>query len=135
MSDRRRTRRGRPSARIVARFITGETWEGDLISFDPQTSRLKIRIGSEARELDGRYLKAIFFLRLPGEPPIPESRLKPAGMKVRVAFADGEEITGYSYGLRPLDPGFYLFPVNLKDRNERIYVFKNNAIGIRTEIK
>ena len=123
------------SDRVVARFLTGKTLEGNLILFDPADGILKLRTGSEERDVDCSILKAIFFLRQPNKTPFSEILLKPAGKKVRVTFADGEEITGYSYGLHPLEEGFYLFPVNKKDQNERIYVIKKNAIQIRTEIK
>ncbi|MBI3610027.1 MAG: hypothetical protein HY204_04885 [Nitrospirae bacterium] len=123
------------SDRVVARFLTGKTVEGNLIRFDPDSGILKLRIGSEKRELDCSGLKAIFFLRRPAASPLPESRLRPGGKKVRVTFADGEEITGYSYGLHPLQAGFYLFPIRMNDRNERIYVIRKNALRIQTEEK
>jgi hypothetical protein len=52
-----------------------------------------------------------------------------------VTFADGEKITGYSYGLHPFQKGFYLFPVHANDRNERIYVIRKNALRVKTEEK
>ncbi|MBI3596775.1 MAG: hypothetical protein HY203_06445 [Nitrospirae bacterium] len=123
------------SKRVVVRFLTGVALEGELLQFDPVTNRLKLRIDSEVRDVDCSVLKAIFFLRPPDTKPLSESFLMPAGKKVRVRFADGEEIDGYTYGLRPLEDGFYLFPINRNDRNERIYVIKKNAIQIRTEEK
>ena len=121
--------------KVVARFLTGESLEGDLVLFDPFAQKLTLRTGSEEREVDCTVLKAIFFLRRPNTAPYPDSFLKPAGKKVCVVFADGEAITGYSYGLRPREEGFYLFPVNQQDRNERIYVIRKNAIRIQTESK
>lgn len=123
------------SDRVVARFLTGKTVEGNLILFDPGRGILQLRTGSEKRNLDCSALKAIFFLRPPAARAFPESHLKPGGKKVRVTFADGEEVTGYSYGLHPLRDGFYLFPINKDDRNERIYVFRKNALRIQTQKK
>lgn len=135
-TERRSKRRSKMlSDRVVARFLTGETLEGHLILFDPSTGILTLRVGSQKRELDCSVLKAIFFLRRPAASPLPESRLKPGGKKVCVTFADGEKITGYSYGLHPLQKGFYLFPVHASDRNERIYVIRKNALRIKTEEK
>lgn len=113
----------------------GEGLEGNLILFDPNTGILTLRIGSQKRNLDCSALKAIFFLRRPTASPLPESRLKPGGKKVCVTFADGEKITGYSYGLHPLQKGFYLFPVQANNRNERIYVIRKNTLRIKTEEK
>ncbi len=123
------------SDKVVARFLMGKTLEGTLILFDPSTGILKLRIGSEKRELDCSVLKAIFFLRRPAASPLAESYLKAGGKKICVTFADGEKITGYSYGLRPLQKGFYLFPVHANDRNERIYVIRKNTLRIKTEEK
>ncbi|MBI3995726.1 MAG: hypothetical protein HY349_07110 [Nitrospirae bacterium] len=121
------------SDRVVARFLTGETLEGKLMFFDPDTGILKLRTGSGKRELDCSILKAIFFLRDSNRSLLSEPRLRPGGKKVRVVFADGEEITGYSYGLRPREDGFYLYPIQKSGRNERIYVMRKNALKIRTE--
>jgi hypothetical protein len=135
-AERRSKRRSKMlSDRVVARFLLGQTLEGNLILFDPSTGILKLRIGSEKRELDCSALKAIFFLRRPTASPLSESYLKPGGKKICVTFADGEKITGYSYGLRPLQKGFYLFPIHANDRNERIYVIRKNTLRIKTEEK
>jgi len=123
------------SNRVVVRFLTGATLEGELLRFDPAAKRLKLQTASDVHDIDCSVLKAIFFLRPPDAEPLSESLLMPAGKKVRVRFADGEEIAGYTYGLRPLEDGFYLFPINRNDRNERIFVIKKNAIQIRTEEK
>jgi hypothetical protein len=67
--------------------------------------------------------------------PLSESHLMPAGIMIRVRFEDREEIDGYSYGLRPLEAGFYHFPINRNNRNERIYLIKKNAIQVCSEEK
>jgi Family of unknown function (DUF6982) len=120
---------------VVARFIAGETIEGNLIRFEPGPGILQLRTGSGKRNLNCSELKALFFLRRPSASILPESYLKPGGKKVRVTFVDGEEITGYSYGLHPLQKGFYLYPINKDDRNERIYIFRKYAQRIQTRRK
>lgn len=135
-SERRSKKRSRVlSDRVVARCLTGETIEGNLILFEPGPGILQLRTRAGKRNLDCSELKALFFLRRPTAPAFPESYLKPGSKKIRVTFADGEEITGYTYGLHPFHNGFYLFPINKDDRNERIYIFRKYALRIQTRKK
>lgn len=123
-----------PPDKIVARYLNGGTLEGNLIRFNPAGKTLSVQTPLEERDVKFSDLKAVFFIRKREAAPYGEAFLKPGGKKIRVTFADGEEIDGYSYGLHPMEDGFYMFPINREDRNERIYVIRKNAIRVRTEI-
>ena len=56
--------------------------------------------------------------------------LKPGGTRVKVLFADGKELVGYTYALKLQEEGFFLFPTSRTDNNERIYVIRKNAIRV-----
>jgi hypothetical protein len=118
----------------VVRFLNGRSLTGEIQRFDPKGTAVRVRLADRVEEIATGLLKAIFFLRDTAVPPVPETDVRPSAKKVRVEFADGEVLLGYTYGLHPLDPGFFLFPIQKSDSNERIFVIRENAIRITTEV-
>lgn len=105
---------------------------GEGANLDSSRGTICLKVNGQAREVLLASLKAVFFLRSPGADPIPEKVLSPAAKKVKVVFADGEEMTGYTYGLRPSETGFFIFPVRTRDQNRRVFIVKENALRIQT---
>lgn len=118
--------------KAVIKFLNGEILKGEVLRFSPETGRVKVFTKEGEKVIDLLKLKAIFFLRGEGEGPSKDKLLKIGGKRLRVSFADGEELTGYTYGLHPLGVGFYLFPIAKADSNEKIFVIKGNTIMIQT---
>lgn len=72
-------------------------------------------------------LKAIFFVQdFEGNAQYNERKNygegdKAQGKKVEVTFADGETLVGSTMGYDPNRQGFFLFPVDPKSNNMRVY--------------
>lgn len=118
--------------KVVIKFLNGGILKGDVTGFTPETGRIKVSTKKGKEAIDLTLLKAVFFLREGDRRSSKDELLKVGGKRIRVSFADGEEITGYTYGLHPLGIGFYLFPMNETDSNEKIFVVKGNTIKIQT---
>jgi Family of unknown function (DUF6982) len=117
-------------AQVVVKFLDGRFQKGRIDNFQPQTGKVILNSVEGGKEISLSDLKAIFFLREPTALPVREEILKPGGTKVKVLFADGEEITGYTYAFKHQEEGFFLYPISKSDSNERIYVIKKNAINV-----
>jgi len=83
-------------------------------------------------------LKALFFVKtLEGNPQyiklraLPEVHQKFKGKQCVVAFKDGEILYAYSQSYRPGSSGFFVFPADDGDNNNRIYVVRDAIIGIQ----
>ena len=44
------------------------------------------------------------------------------GKKIQVDFADGETLIGYTSGYSPARAGFFVFPADPEDNNEKVFV-------------
>ena len=117
-------------AQVVVKFLNGRSLKGRIEQFDPQTGKVVLESSEGRTEAVLADLKAIFFLREPDTLPVKEEALKPGGTRVKILFADGEELAGYTYALKLQEAGFFLFPISKTDNNERIYVIRKNAIQI-----
>jgi hypothetical protein len=117
-------------AQVVVKFLNGRSQKGQIENFEPQTGRVTLGSPQDRTEVVLADLKAIFFLREPNTSPVKEETLKPGGTRVKVLFADGEELAGYTYALKLQEEGFFLFPTSGTDNNERIYVIRKNAIRV-----
>jgi len=117
-------------AQVVVKFLDGRFQKGWVENFQPQTGKAILDSAEGRTEITLSDLKAIFFLREPNALPAKEETLKPGGTKVKILFADGEELTGYTYAFKHQEEGFFLFPTSKTDSNERVYVIKKNTIRV-----
>ncbi len=116
---------------IVAHFINGSVKKGQSLDVDPKrpTCHLKTETGGTI-EVALADMKALFFVRsATGDParneakaPVPgDSRLVGA-RRVRVMFADQEEIVGLMNRYPPITPYFFMLPIDPLSNNVRILV-------------
>ena len=56
---------------------------------------------------------------------------KPSGQKVEVTFIDGEVLVGSTLGYDPKRQGFFIFPVDPKSNNIRVYVVSSFVEKVR----
>jgi uncharacterized protein DUF6982 len=116
---------------IVAHFIDGSVKKGVSLDVDPKkpTCHLKTQTG-DTIEVTLADMKALFFVRsATGDPkrneakqPVPgDSRLVGA-RRVRVMFADKEEIVGLMNRYPPITPYFFMLPIDPLSNNVRILV-------------
>ena len=62
------------------------------------------------------------------QPAVEEAQ---AVSKTIVEFYDGEEIWGYSQGYQSESPGFFLFPADPQDNNQKIFVVRSSLVNIQ----
>jgi hypothetical protein len=117
-------------AQVAIKFLNGQVQKGSIEDFQPPTGKVILDSAEGRTEIVLSDLKAIFFLREPNTLPVKEEALKHGGTKVKVLFADGEELVGYTYAIKLQEEGFFLFPISKTDNNERVYVIRKNAIRV-----
>jgi hypothetical protein len=116
---------------IVAHFVDGSVQKGLSLDVDPKKPlcHLKTETGGMV-EIALKDVKALFFVKsatgratyqeskeiVPGD-----SRLLGA-RRVRVVFADREEIVGHMNRFPPITPSFFMLPVDPESNNIRILV-------------
>ncbi len=123
------------SGKIVARFKDGSVLKGTVRDFLPDEQILNVKqVNGGIETIDIRKLKAIFFVKdLKGD----KSRHRQykdvllwGGQKVKVEFADGEVIIGYSSNFSTGEYGFFITPADSKGNNEQIFIIKSATKSI-----
>ena len=113
---------------VVAHFVDGRLLKGWAVDFFPnKTSFHMEKDGSgETLEVEVAELKGVFFVKSfegnPGTRYRTDTERAGMGKKIRVDFADGETLVGYTSGYNPGRAGFFVFPVDPDDNNEKVYV-------------
>jgi hypothetical protein len=120
-------------SKIVVRYRDGKILKGTTQNFFPNkpvfhVNRLGATGAGDLVEVKVESLKAVFFVRdFAGNPKYDERKRllpgeKPQGRMIEVTFRDGEVLTGTTSGYDPNRPGFFLFPVDPKSNNMKVYV-------------
>ncbi len=127
--------------KVVARYSGGRVVKGFTQDFLPNKDSFHLfqvsKGPGEAIEVFVRELKAIFFVRdFKGNPLHQERKLyikgeKPSGRKVEVTFVDGEVLVGSTLGYEPKRQGFFVFPVDPKSNNQRIFAVSSAVNQVR----
>jgi hypothetical protein len=116
---------------IVARFINGRVEKGTSTDVDPKRLTCHLTTASgEKLEVSLASVKALFFVKTAtGHPEFQESKDQIAGdprlvgtKRVRVVFADKEEIVGLTNRYPPITPYFFMLPIDPQSNNIRILV-------------
>jgi hypothetical protein len=128
---------------IVARFIDGRVEKGTSTDVDPKRPICHI-LTPEGKKLEVSLanVKALFFVKTTtGRPDYKESKGQIAGdsrllgtKRVRVVFADKEEIVGLTNRYPPNTPYFFMLPMDPQSNNIRILV-NRAAVMEMTEVK
>ena len=116
---------------LVAHFIDGTVKKGLSLDVDPKkpTCHLKTETGGTI-EVALKDMKALFFVKSPkGNPehnespnPVPGDSRLVGTKRVRVVFADKEEIVGLMNRYPPITPFFFMLPIDTMSNNIRILV-------------
>ncbi len=124
--------------RVVAHFIGGKLAKGYTFDFNQNRDAFHIFSDPEKVE-DGTLvyhheLKALFFVKtFEGNPnyedPIfsEEKIRKLVGMKLKITFRDGEILYATTFGYSPARKGFFVFPVDKRCNNEKVYVVTSST--------
>ena len=116
--------------RIALHFSDGKIAKGFTSDFNQNRDFFHIidKDTEETTEVEVKQLKAIFFVKtFEGNKDYQERQdveRTGLGKKIKVRFKDGETIVGYTTGYSPDRSGFFLFPADGQNNNERIYVIR-----------
>ena len=88
-----------------------------------------------AVEIGMKEAKAVFFVKdFTGNreyQDISRPDLPKHGRKIEVTFADGEKLIGSTEAYNPAKLGFFMFPIDPKSNNARIFVIRENVVQTR----
>ena len=59
-----------------------------------------------------------------------QPKITPSQRKVIVTCKDGEKLYGTTLGYNPNKKGFFIFPIDPEDNNERIFVIQESAESV-----
>jgi len=129
-------------SKIVIRFSNGKILKGYTQNFFPNKPAFHFRAtdadkSSEAVEIRLTDLKAVFFVRdflgdkLYQERKSPAAGDKPQGRIIEVTFKDGEVMAGSTTGYDPARSGFFLFPLDPKSNNMKVYIVSHCVTKVR----
>ena len=128
--------------KVVARFRDGSMVKGITYDFNPNTDIFHITEageGKETLEVSVSQLKAVFFVKsfegsqeYEGKDFTKESLRHIPGLKLKVAFEDGEVIYGTTTGYTPARKAFFLLPADKESNNQRLYVIRESTNKVET---
>ena len=122
--------------KVVIQLKDGTIAKGQTNDFFPNKPQFHLTtLEGTIEEFQTEGLKAVFFVKHPdGDKSYEYSYddvVTGGGRKIKVDFADGEEMIGYTQGYSPDRPGFFIIPADLGGNNERIYVVKSATTKIQ----
>ena len=113
---------------VVIHYADGRILKGWAIDFFPNKPSFHVeREGSgESFEVKTAELKGVFFVKTfqGNADAIHRADGERVGMgkKIQVDFSDGETLMGYTSGYSPARAGFFVFPIDPDDNNEKVFV-------------
>ncbi len=115
-------------AKVVVHFQDGSLVKGVTRDFLPTKPSLNVidKDTGESIQAEISKLKALFFVKTYRGNPLAEHRhdVERAGLgkKIKVEFKDSETLIGYTSGYSPGRVGFFVFPADPEDNNEKVFV-------------
>ncbi len=128
--------------KVVVRYPDNRLLKGYTFNFNPDSPFIDIFPAAsgpegEAIQVEANDLKAIFFVRdFEGNPSYNDRRFVPdgewlTGRKVEVTFTDGEVLLGTTMGYDPRRIGFFVFPIDPRSNNLRVFVVNRSTRSVR----
>ena len=130
--------------KAVVKYQNGEVIKGWVEELRPDRESFilfpLIEYSEEERmEIDFNSLKAVFFVKdFIGDKNYKKARtfnfdlkITPSQRKLIVNFKDGEHLYGTSHSYGRYKVGFFVYPVDPKDNNERIFVINSAVDSVR----
>jgi len=112
--------------RVVLHTLEGQVRRGMVKDLDLLDPVIRLAQPGRAPEaISAERVKAIFFMQEPGTPALPS-----VGRRIRVGFADGRQIVGFSEDVDSGEQGFFLIPADTRTHTARIYVFRAGVQSI-----
>ena len=126
--------------KVVIAFLNGGRIKGYAYDFSPLKDSFNLLPTENPHQSQGvrvelKDLKAVFFVwDFAGHADYHESSSAEStlhGRKVEVTFSDGEKLAGRTEGYNPQRLGFFMFPVDPRSNNIRIFVITKNTRQVR----
>jgi len=132
--------------KIVVKYQNGEIVKGWTGDFRPNREVFHLYPLKEYEYGEGEVLevklsslKAVFFVKdYKGNKNYKkvrtfkgQSKVTPTQRKIVVTFKDGENVYGTSHSYGPNREGFFVYPIDTEDNNERIFVVQSAIESIR----
>ncbi len=137
----------RTSHRVVVALTDGKRERGFVYNFSPNAPSFYLfpsetEDASFARLVESKECKAIYFVKshegnkayreaMRKAPEDPRPR-KFRGHKMRITFSDGEEMVATTENYNPVRLGFFVYPVDPRSNNLRIFVINANVRQVTT---
>ncbi len=124
--------------KIVVHFLDGKVLKGRTRDFSPKRKFFYLSTLSQVDHespvrIEVSSLKAVFFVKdykgnknhkkVTGFEDQPEKT--PAPHRIVVYFKDGEVLYGTTHSYSPNREGFFVYPIDPSDNNERVYVVQS----------
>ena len=128
------------SNKIIVKFKDGNLVKGWSTDFGPNKEIFHLHpieeYGKDTLEIEISSLKAVFFVKdYKGNKDYKKVRTfddSPKGIpterKIVIIFKDGENFYGTTHSYNPERKGFFVYPIDPKDNNERVFVI-NPAVN------
>ena len=122
------------SNKIVVKFKDGKIVKGWSTDFGPNKEIFHLHpleeYGKDIIEIEISSLKAVFFVKdYKGDKNYKKVRTfesQPQGVpsqrKIIIIFKDGENFYGTTHSYDPERKGFFVYPIDPKDNNDRVFV-------------
>jgi hypothetical protein len=129
--------------KVVVRFRDGRLIKGFTHDFNPNREIFHVteaQEGGNVIEISTSLLKAVFFVKTfegnknhrSTDDFTVESLKNVPGLKVKIAFSDGEVMYGTTHGYAPERKGFFIFPADKESNNERVFVIVESTDKVET---
>ena len=122
------------SNKIVVKFKDGKIVKGWSTDFGPNKEIFHLHpleeYGKDILEIEISSLKAVFFVKdYKGDKNYKKVRTFkghpqgiPSQRKIIIIFKDGENFYGTTHSYDPERKGFFVYPIDPKDNNDRVFV-------------
>jgi hypothetical protein len=129
--------------KVVVRFRDGGMVKGFTHDFNPNKDIFHVteaQDGGKVIEISTSLLKAVFFVKTfegnknhrSTDDFTVESLKNVPGLKVKIAFSDGEVMYGSTHGYAPERKGFFIFPADKESNNDRVFVLVESTDKVET---
>jgi hypothetical protein len=122
------------SNKIVVKYKDGKIVKGWSTDFGPNKETFHLHpleeYGKDILEIEIPFLKAVFFVKdYKGDKDYKKVRTfesqsqgVPSQRKIVIIFKDGENFYGTTHSYDPERKGFFVYPIDPKDNNDRVFV-------------
>ena len=132
--------------KVIVKFKDGKILKGWVANISPNKEVFHLYKHEEFREQEKKdvvevklsSLRAVFFVKsykgnkdykkvetFEGQP-----KITPSQRKIIVTCKDGEKIYGTTLGYNPNRKGFFIYPIDPNDNNERIFIIQETVESV-----